>query len=320
MGDVPGTVLIVDDHAASAQAAHGAWSATAGRSSARPPTAPAALAEAERCNPDVVLLDVGLPDISGIEVARQLASALPGGRRRDDLDPGRGDFGDLALASGARGFLSKAGSLRAAPSRHSLESGSVRSMAVRIEQTVARASACRGRRATPRPGRWRRSPIDLGLAAWPPPGSRMPADERLRCAASPSGAGRATADGVRRGHPRRRRCAPGEGLPGARLAVGAARRGSPTSPPTTASPAARPPRPPGCTPRSRSRCAASAASSASIEGFADEPREPDHELLATLEVRRRSARPADRAPPRRGARRSPSSGATARRSRPRWTA
>lgn len=37
-----------------------------------------ALREAERFDPDVVILDIGLPDVSGLEVARQLRGRAPG--------------------------------------------------------------------------------------------------------------------------------------------------------------------------------------------------------------------------------------------------
>ena len=64
-------VLVVDDHPDAAEAAclllcalgHDAYAATTGN---------AALAEVERLHPDVVICDIGLPDISGYELAHVL--------------------------------------------------------------------------------------------------------------------------------------------------------------------------------------------------------------------------------------------------------
>jgi DNA-binding NarL/FixJ family response regulator len=66
-----------------------------------------ALREAERCAPDLVLLDVGLPDISGIEVARRLHDRDPDLAIVVTSTHERADYGELATAAGARGFISK---------------------------------------------------------------------------------------------------------------------------------------------------------------------------------------------------------------------
>jgi DNA-binding NarL/FixJ family response regulator len=66
-----------------------------------------AVAETLRLEPDVVLLDIGLPDISGFDVAARLREAgsptaivLASSRAGDD-------FGPLIADSGARGFIDK---------------------------------------------------------------------------------------------------------------------------------------------------------------------------------------------------------------------
>ena len=61
-----------------------------------------------RLEPDVVLLDVELPDINGFEVAARLRAA--GSRAAIVLASSRdrSDFGSLVDESGARGFLTKA--------------------------------------------------------------------------------------------------------------------------------------------------------------------------------------------------------------------
>lgn len=56
---------------------------------------------------DVVLLDVGLPDISGLEVARRLRDELPRLAVVVISTHDSGDYRELALANGARGFLAK---------------------------------------------------------------------------------------------------------------------------------------------------------------------------------------------------------------------
>ena len=67
-----------------------------------------ALEAAQRLRPDVVLLDVGLPDSDGLEVARRLSEAQPelsivliSSRDREELEP-------LLADTPARGFIPKA--------------------------------------------------------------------------------------------------------------------------------------------------------------------------------------------------------------------
>ncbi len=56
--------------------------------------AEAALREAERLQPDVLLLDIVLPDRSGLDVAQELALSRHGPRVVLTSSRGRSDFGD----------------------------------------------------------------------------------------------------------------------------------------------------------------------------------------------------------------------------------
>lgn len=66
------------------------------------------VAETLRLAPDVILLDIGLPDIDGFEVAARLREA--GSHAAIVLASSRdgSDFGSLIVESGARGFVEKA--------------------------------------------------------------------------------------------------------------------------------------------------------------------------------------------------------------------
>lgn len=70
--------------------------------------AASALDAAQILDPDVVLLDVGLPDRSGLEVTRELHESDPHLAVVVVSTHDSSDYRDLAIASGARGFLAKA--------------------------------------------------------------------------------------------------------------------------------------------------------------------------------------------------------------------
>ncbi len=61
-----------------------------------------------RLQPDIVLLDVELPDIDGFEVAARLREAGSAAAIVLASSRERADFGSLVEESGARGFLTKA--------------------------------------------------------------------------------------------------------------------------------------------------------------------------------------------------------------------
>jgi DNA-binding NarL/FixJ family response regulator len=102
------TVVIVDDHPSFRAVARAVLEtdgfAVVGTASDGESGVDAAL----RLTPDVLLLDVELPDIDGFEVAARLrragsATAIVLASSRDGAD-----FGSLVAESGARGFVAKA--------------------------------------------------------------------------------------------------------------------------------------------------------------------------------------------------------------------
>ena len=71
------------------------------------PDGTTAITESNRLHPDLVLLDVNLPDLDGFQVAERItaqngAPAVVLTSSRDSSD-----FGPLVAGSGARGFISK---------------------------------------------------------------------------------------------------------------------------------------------------------------------------------------------------------------------
>ena len=102
------SVLIVDDHPSFRATARLLLEVEGYEVIGEAPDGMSAIDRARELDPDVVLLDVNLPDIDGFEVASRLTSN--GEAPTIVLCSSRdgSDFGPLVERSGARGFISKA--------------------------------------------------------------------------------------------------------------------------------------------------------------------------------------------------------------------
>jgi len=101
------SVLVVDDHEGFRSFARSFLSGEGFDVVGEAADARSAVVEARRLQPDVVLLDIQLPDGDGFEVARRLAAeprppAVVLISTRD-----AGDYGDRIASCGARGFIPK---------------------------------------------------------------------------------------------------------------------------------------------------------------------------------------------------------------------
>ena len=103
------TVLIVDDHPSFRLTARALLEAEGFEVVGEAADGASALEAAAELRPDVVLLDVQLPDLDGFEVATRLRSRN-GDSPEVVLTSSRdgSDFGTLVARSGARGFVPKA--------------------------------------------------------------------------------------------------------------------------------------------------------------------------------------------------------------------
>jgi DNA-binding NarL/FixJ family response regulator len=102
------SILIVDDHARFRQTARRALERDGWTIAGEAVDGAGALHAARALEPDVVLLDVGLPGMSGLEVARCLREGMPRLAVIMVSTHDSADYHDLAVANGARGFLAKA--------------------------------------------------------------------------------------------------------------------------------------------------------------------------------------------------------------------
>jgi DNA-binding NarL/FixJ family response regulator len=101
------TVLVVDDHAGFRDAAGALLEAEGFEVVGEAATGADALAATERLRPDVVLLDIRLPDIDGLSVAEELAALADPPEVVLVSSRDAAAYGARLRSSPARGFLGK---------------------------------------------------------------------------------------------------------------------------------------------------------------------------------------------------------------------
>ena len=107
LGSMQG-VLLVDDHAGFRAFARGLIIDAGYSVIAEAADGSAALRAAELLHPEIVVLDIRLPDMSGLEVARRM-NAGPDAPVVILISSGdRRDYEQVAREAGARGFIAKA--------------------------------------------------------------------------------------------------------------------------------------------------------------------------------------------------------------------
>ena len=102
------TLLIVDDHPGFRSLARKLLEAGGFEVIGEAANGHAAVATARELRPDVVLLDIQLPDIDGFEVTARLADGGAGPVVVLTSTRERADYGERVERSGARGFIPKA--------------------------------------------------------------------------------------------------------------------------------------------------------------------------------------------------------------------
>ena len=103
------TILIVDDHPSFRATARALLEAEGYKVVGEAENGVQALRLVKELAPDLVLLDVQLPDFDGFEVASRLTAVTEGTAPKIVLTSSRdaSDFGPLVAQSGARGFVAK---------------------------------------------------------------------------------------------------------------------------------------------------------------------------------------------------------------------
>ena len=101
------SVLIVDDHPSFRASARRMLQADGFDVVGEAADGAGALSAAHELRPQLVLLDVQLPDLDGFDVAERLTSAGDGPVVVLTSSRGREDFEALLMRSGARGFVPK---------------------------------------------------------------------------------------------------------------------------------------------------------------------------------------------------------------------
>jgi DNA-binding NarL/FixJ family response regulator len=101
------TVLIVDDHEAFRESAAALLEAEGFEVIGQAADGPEAVAQAERLRPEVVLLDIQLPDVDGFAVAERLAALREAPRVVLISSREATAYGPRLGAAAARGFITK---------------------------------------------------------------------------------------------------------------------------------------------------------------------------------------------------------------------
>jgi DNA-binding NarL/FixJ family response regulator len=101
------TLLIVDDHPSFRASARELLEAEGFDVVGEAEDGASALEAIDRLRPDIVLLDVQLPDMNGFEVATKVTANGSGAAIVLVSSRDGSDFGPLVLESGARGFIPK---------------------------------------------------------------------------------------------------------------------------------------------------------------------------------------------------------------------
>ena len=107
MDRVPVRVLIVDDHESFRSSARLLLEAEGYEVIGEAGTGADGLRAASELRPDVILLDVQLPDVDGFDVAARLATGEDAPRIVITSSRDASDFGPLIQRSGALGFVPK---------------------------------------------------------------------------------------------------------------------------------------------------------------------------------------------------------------------
>ena len=102
------TLLIVDDHAGFRSLARRLLGSGGFEVVGEAADGHGAVAAARRLRPDVVLLDIQLPDIDGFQVLARLGEGSAGPAVVLTSSRDRSDYGERVDRSGARGFIPKA--------------------------------------------------------------------------------------------------------------------------------------------------------------------------------------------------------------------
>jgi DNA-binding NarL/FixJ family response regulator len=101
------SILLVDDHASARRTIRALLEEAGYDIVGEAADGRSALEQAQELGPDVVLLDIQLPDLDGFEVAARLAAHDRAPRVVLTSSRDAEDYGDLIAAAPARGFLAK---------------------------------------------------------------------------------------------------------------------------------------------------------------------------------------------------------------------